>query len=337
MVKASAYGTDALRLSSFYSSCGIDIVGVSHLDEAINLRKNGITFPLFVIHAFENEAEEIVNHDLEVGLSDMGLFSSLVKQSAKEKKQVRVHLHVDTGMKRFGCLPEEALLLAKKIKDSKNLFLEGVMTHFVASETEKFDPFSNKQLKVFAKTVDELKNEHMSPRWIHTQNSGGALRFKVPSCNMVRVGVAPLGYLFPPLQPSLTVESTIIGINECKKNESVGYNKSYIAKRDKEKIAILPIGYHDGLHLNFSGKGYSLIHGKKAPFVGKICMDFMMVNITDIPEAKIGDRVLIFGKDEKGHSLPLETFASFAKTNIREVISTLGPRIERIFKGDTHE
>src|SRR5262249_27483338 len=116
------------------------------------------------------------------------------------------------------------------------------------------------------------------------------------------------------------------GLNHCSQGETVGYSQSYRVQREKEKIAILPIGYYDGLHLNYSGKGYVLIHGKKAPMVGRICMDFMMVNVTDIPEAQIGDKVLIFGS-----TLPIETVASWGTSNVRELMVCLGTRIKRRF------
>lgn len=334
MVKASAYGTDAWQLSSFFSSCGIDIVGVSHVDEALFLRQKGITTPLFVIGSEPDQAKEIVSHDLEVGLSDTTLLEALVIECQKQNKSVKVHLHVDTGMKRFGCSPEEARVLAKRINAEKNIVFEGLMTHFIAAESSKYDSFSKKQIKLFEKITHSLKKENLHPKWIHAQNSAAAFRFTLPFCNMVRTGLAPLGYLevkTPSLEPALTLESTILGINFCKKRDSVGYNKGYVVKKDKERIAIIPIGYHDGLRINFSGKGYALVHGLKAPFVGRICMDFMMINITDIPQAKIGDKVLLFGKDHLGNNLPLEVFASFVKTNVREVISTLGPRIARVF------
>lgn len=337
MIKAQAYGTNAAALLPFLKQWGIEIVGVSHVQEAIALRQKGCDLAIFAIHAATFELALVVQHDIEVAISDLLTCRLLQQEAAKAGKKIKVHLHVNTGMHRFGCCPSQALFLAQSIQQASALELVGIMTHFVAAENQTFDSYTFSQIALFQKTLETLKKEGISPPWVHSSNSAGVLRFAQPCCNMVRVGLATFGIYSSQeekkeltLENALTLESTIIAINECPSGESVGYLRSYVAQKSSERIAILPIGYHDGLHLKYSGKGHVLIHGKKAPYVGRICMDFMMINVSDI-EAQVGDVVLVFGKDSQGHTLEVEQVADFAKTNVRELLVSLGPRIERHF------
>lgn len=155
---------------------------------------------------------------------------------------------------------------------------------------------------------------------------------------MARIGLAVYGLHPSPatkkaaeLRLALSLISRIVGINVCKKGETISYGRTYSVHREKQRIAVLPIGYFDGLHRNYSGKSAVIIRGQKAPMVGKICMDFMMVDVTDIPNASPGDPVLIFGEDEYGHYLSPEELAARGDSIIHELITCLGPRIQRIF------
>ncbi|NGX55574.1 MAG: Alanine racemase 1 [Chlamydiae bacterium] len=321
MVKANGYGTDLTLLAQALSKMGIHCLGVAHVLEGIQLRERNITLPIFVIHTAANEVQEVIEHSLEVAVYDPSFCHLLNQEALRQKKQVKVHLDITTGMNRFGCPPEKALELAQTIHSLPSLDFEGVMTHFVAPEIPTFDSFSREQIEIFKKCIEELALGSILPPWIHASNTAAIRRFDLPFCNMVRVGIG----LFQP-ENVLTLESRIASIHQCNKGENVGYLCGYRIKRDEERIAVISIGYHDGIDLRYSGKGYVLIHGKKAPMIGLICMDFMMVDVTDIPEAQIGDSVLIFGKE-----LPIQTVASWATPNVRELMTALGPRIERHF------
>ena len=377
MVKGNGYGTNLILLSQALIKMGIHSLGVAHVLEGMQLREQNIALSIFVIHADTNEIQEVVEHDLEVAVYDPTFCQLLNQEALNQKKQVKVHLDISTGMNRFGCPPEKALELAQTIESLPALDFEGVMTHLVAPDIPTFDSFSHKQIERFQKSVEELHLADIHPLWIHASNTAAIRRFDLPFCNnlnfglssldseeftsqisgfsaevnsqrpfakqkiprdaskvpenegekpevqviMVRIGIG----LFQP-ENVLTLESRIASIYQCKKGESVGYLRGYRVKRDEEKIAVISIGYHDGIDLRYSGKGYVLIHGKKAPMIGLICMDFMMVDVTDIPEANSGDPVMIFGKE-----LPIQTVASWATPNVRELMTALGPRIERHF------
>lgn len=338
MVKALAYGTNDIRIGQFLISCGVDILGVSYVEEGVALKRAGIPQSLFVVNAATYEAAKVVKWDLEVGVSEKSLIAALASEAERSNKIVKVHLHVDTGMNRFGCRPEEALELAKQILSCPSLKLEGIMTHFACADSPAEDPFTLSQAQTFDQVIQELRTNGIKAPWNHASNSSAVMRFNFPQYNMVRIGLAAYG-LYPSeaakqsmeLRLALSLVSHIVGINTCKAGETISYGRSYTVARETQRIAVLPIGYFDGLHRNYSGKAAVIIRGKKAPMVGKICMDFMMVDITDIPNAAIGDSVLIFGEDEHGHYLSPEELATSGDSIIYELVTCLGPRIQRIF------
>ena len=338
MVKALAYGTDEIRMAKFLETCDIDILGVSYVDEGVVLKRAGVTQSIFVINAAIYEAAKVVKWGLEIGVSDQSLIEAVAIEASRQNKIIKVHLHIDTGMGRFGCRPEEAVALAKLITDCSSLELEGLMTHFACSDNPEHDSFTNEQAKSLEHIIGQLKAEGIEPRWSHAANSSGAMRFYFPQFNMVRIGLAVYGLYASPttkesleLRLALSLISRIVGINVCTKGETISYGRNYQVQRDRQHIAVLPIGYFDGLHRNYSGKGTVIIRGKIAPMVGNICMDFMMVDVTDIPNASVGDSVLIFGEDEYGHYLSPEELATRGDSIVHELITCLGPRIQRIF------
>ena len=337
MVKAFAYGTDAFRIAKFLTSCGIDIIGVSYVEEGIALKKAGVKQSIFVLNAADYEIDQLVKWELEIGVSSFEFIEHLAKAAITQNKRIKAHLHIDTGMSRFGCRKEEALSLAKFILKHPSLELEGIMTHFASADDVSEDKFTLSQAADLSAVIAELNKEGIDPKWKHAANSAGVLRFSFPEFNMVRVALAIYG-----LQPSLEKEknhlrlavslfSRIAGINLCKKGDTISYGRSYLVDEEEKRIAVIPIGYFDGLHRNYSGRGSVLIRGKKAPMVGKICMDFMMIDVTHIPEAKVGDPVLIFGEDDHGHYLSPEELALQGNSISHELITCLGPRIQRFF------
>lgn len=338
MVKALAYGTDEVRMAKFLETCGVDILGVSYVDEAVTLKRAGVRQAIFVINAAVYEVAKVVKWDLEVGVSDRALIDSLAQEAARQNRRIKVHLHIDTGMSRFGCRPEEAVELALRIKSLPSLQLEGIMTHFPSADNPSDDAFTLSQAQCFEQAIKAIEHAGIRSPWKHAANSSAAVRFHFPQFNMVRVGIAVYGLYSSEatkqaleLRLALSLSSRIVGINICKTGETISYGRTYTVARDRQRIAVLPIGYFDGLHRNYSGKGHVIIRGQKAPMVGKICMDFMMVDVTDIPNAAVGDSVLIFGEDEFGHYLSPEDLANSGDSIIYELITCLGPRIQRIF------
>lgn len=338
MVKAMAYGTDGLRIAKFLEKCGIDILGVSYVDEAIALLKEGAKQSFFVLNAADYEIPKVIKWGLEVGVSDVKFVEKLGETAKKAHQSVKVHLHIDTGMCRFGCRPENASELAKAVQACPFLQSEGIMTHFASSDNPEEDSFTLRQTEIFDAVIQNLEKNGFFYKWKHAANSAGAIRFHFPQYNMARIGLAAYG-LYPSeeakqkvdLRLAISLISRVVGINLCKKGETISYGRAYQVKRDFQKIAVLPIGYFDGLHRNYSGKACVLIRGQKALMVGKICMDYMMVDVTDIPDVALNDPVLIFGEDEYGNYLSPEELAESGNSIIHELITCLGPRIQRMF------
>ncbi len=338
MVKALAYGTNDIRMAKFLTTCGINILGVSYVDEGVALKRAGVTQDIFAISAATYEAAKVVKWDLQVGVSEKGLITTLAYEAEKCQKKVKIHLHVDTGMSRFGCRPEEVLELAQYIRSFPSLSLEGIMTHFASADDPESDSFTLQQATHFEQVIIQLHEAGITIPWKHAANSSAVMRFNFPQFNMARVGLAIYG-LYPSetakqamdLRLALSLVSRIVGINICRAGDTISYGRSYKVQREIERIAVLPIGYFDGLHRNYSGKGSVVIRGQKAAMVGKICMDFMMVDVTDIPNAAIGDPVLIFGEDEHGQYISPEELATSGDSIVHELITCLGPRIQRIF------
>lgn len=338
MVKALAYGTDDVRMSKFLAKNGIDILGVSYVDEGVALKRAGVRQAIFSINAAPYEVAKVVKWELEVGVSNSALIDALAQEAARCQKIIKVHLHINTGMGRFGCRPEEACVLAHQIQSLPSLELEGVMTHFACAEASKEDVFTLHQIELFDRAIEEIKQEGITVKWKHAANSSGMLRFRLPQYNMIRLGLAVYGLYgseevrqILDLKLAISLTSRIVGVNICKQGESISYGRRYRVEREIQKIAVLPIGYFDGLHRHYSGKAHVLIRGQKAPMVGNICMDNMMVDVTDIPYAEVGDKVLIFGEDEYGYYLSPEELAMSGDSIVHELMTCLGPRIPRIF------
>jgi alanine racemase len=304
VVKDEAYGHGALDVARVAVEEGAWGFGLSTLEEAMTLRDAGITAPLLLLgERQEAELEWCVAHDLTVCVNEPHVVRSLAKIAAKFGKQIPVHVKIHTGMSRYGVRWDEALPLIEKIVAEKSLSLEGVMTHFSQSdETEK--TFANLQFSRFSEVLRALDEKKFSVKLRHTCNSGGFLDLPHAHLDMVRVGILMYGVFpslvcrkIPGLESVMSVKAKIAAIQKLKPGEVVGYGMRYTAKTER-RIAVLPIGYGDGFP-RVRNEGAALIHGERAPIVGGIAMDALMVDITDIPQAQMWDEAVIMGKQGK--------------------------------------
>lgn len=338
IVKALAYGTEDIRMARYLASCGVDILGVSYVDEGVALKRSGVSQAIFAFNLAPYEVAKAVKWNIEVGVQDKLLIEALAKEAAAQGKTLPVHLHVDTGMGRLGCRLEDSLALAQRICSLPSLRFEGLMTHFSCADDPLQDSFTQSQIDAFTAVRQQLRDHHLSPRYAHAANSAATLRFPEAEYDMVRVGLAVYGLHASlatkqqaELKSALSLTSRVVGINAMRAGDSVGYNRRYQVQRPVERIAILPLGYYDGIHRHFSEKGAVMIRGQSAPIVGNICMDYLMVDVTSIPDVQVGDPVLVFGQDDYGQTLAPEAFAKTGNSIVHELIACLGPRIQRIF------
>jgi len=333
VVKDEAYGHGALDVARVALEEGAWGFGLSTLEEAMHLRDGGIKAPLLLLgERQEAELEWCVAHDLTVCVNEPHNIRALAKVAAKFNKRVPVHLKVHTGMSRYGARWDEALPLVEKILAEKSLQLEGVMTHFAQSdETDK--TFANLQFLRFDEVLRALEQKNISVPLRHSCNSGGFLDLPHAHLDMVRVGILLYG-VFPSqvcrkisgIEPVMSVKAKIAAIQKLKPGEVVGYGMRYTAASERH-IAVLPIGYGDGFP-RVRNEGGALIRGRRAPLVGGIAMDALMVDITDIPEAQMWDEAVIMGR-QGNEEITVRDIAALKKSVTYDVLTNWRLRLRR--------
>jgi alanine racemase len=333
VVKDEAYGHGALDVARVAVEEGAWGFGLSTLEEAMTLRDAGISAPLLLLgERQEAELEWCVAHDLIVCVNEIHNVRALAKVAEKFGKKVPVHLKIHTGMSRYGVRWDEALPLIEKIVAEKSLLLEGVMTHFSQSdETEK--TFANLQFARFQEILTALEERKISVKLRHTCNSGGFLDLPHTHLDMVRVGILLYGVFpslvcrkIPGIEPVMSVKAKIAAIQKLKPGEVVGYGMRYTATSER-RIAILPIGYGDGFP-RVRNEGCALIHGRRAPLLGGIAMDALMVDITDIPQAQMWDEAVIMGR-QCNEEITVRDIAKLKNSVTYDVLTSWRLRLRR--------
>ncbi len=333
VVKDEAYGHGALDVARVAVEEGAWGFGLSTLEEAMTLRDAGVTAPLLLLgERQEAELEWCVAHDLTVCVNEPHTVRALAKIAVKFGKKIPVHVKIHTGMSRYGVRWDEALPLIEKIVAEKSLSLEGVMTHFSQSdETEK--TFANLQFARFNEVLRALEQRKISVKLRHTCNSGGFLDLPHAHLDMVRVGILLYG-VFPSLvcrkiegiEPVMSVKAKIAAIQKLKPGEVVGYGMRYTATSER-RIAILPIGYGDGFP-RVRNEGCALILGRRAPLLGGIAMDALMVDITDIPQAQMWDEAVIMGR-QGDEEITVRDIAKLKNSVTYDVLTSWRLRLRR--------
>lgn len=300
VVKDEAYGHGATDVARIALEEGAHGLALSTLEEALALREDGITAPLILLgERQEAELTWCVEHDLTVCVNEPHTVSKLAQVAARANKRVPVHVKLNTGMSRYGVRWDESLPLLEQVLAEKSLTLEGLMSHFSQSD-EADKSFANLQISRFDEVARALQSRGVHVEQ-HLCNSGGFLDLPHAHRDMVRVGILIYG-IFPSsvcrriagIEPVMSVKARIAAIQKLRPGEVVGYGMRYTAP-DPRRIAVLPIGYGDGFP-RVRNMGAALIHGKRAPLVGGIAMDALMVDITDIPEAQMWDEAVLMGR-----------------------------------------
>ncbi len=333
VVKDEAYGHGALGVARVAIEEGAWGFGLSTLEEAMHLRESGITAPLLLLgERQEAELEWCVAHDLTVCVNEPHNARKLATIAANSGRQVPVHVKIHTGMSRYGARWDKALPLLEQIASEKSLQLEGVMTHFSQSdETDK--TFADLQFSRFNEVLQGLAARRISVKLRHTCNSGGFLDMPRAHLDMVRVGILMYG-VFPSqvcrrisgIEPVMSVKARISAIQELNPGEVVGYGMRYTA-RSERRIAVLPIGYGDGFP-RVRNEGGALIHGKRAPLIGGTAMDALMVDITDIPEARMWDEAVLMGR-QGGQEITARDIAKLKNSVTYDVLTNWRLRLRR--------
>lgn len=333
VVKADAYGHGAVEISHELLKLGVEYLAVSNIDEAMELRDAGVSCPMLLFGTVgEAEFGKIIQFNLYPTVTSLQYAKVLAESYKYRGIFPKVHILVDTGMGRLGIPLKSALLQIEQISKIDGLIIDGVYSHFPSAE--KDIAFSNTQVKNFSNLIGAMKKLGIKVKNFHIANSAGVFNLPnsaKPPFNMVRVGLSLYGYSTPQnklLQNSLSLKTLISEIRKMKKGESVSYGRTYTIKRDEEYIAVLPIGYADGIPTVYSNKGKVIIGKYYYPIVGRISMDYIMVSLgANEQELKVDDEAIIFGKGK----LTVEKFGKSCGKIPYEVSCAIGKRVPRIY------
>jgi len=337
VLKALAYGTDLTQLAFWMSHLGIQDIGVSSTSEGVAIRKTGVKQNIFIFLSDLDDIENLIRYRLTPILYSADLVKGFIERLDTSTDSLNVHLKIDTGMHRLGVHPSEGLNLAQLIRDSGKMNLTGICTHFASAEDPQADQFTLQQIAVFNQLIDSLSANDFSDLTIHAANTAASIRFPQAHYNMLRVGIGLYG-INPSdackdileLELAIALTSCIASIHKFDTGDNLGYNGTFTAQHPMT-VGVVPFGYDDGLPWQLAGSGYGvLVEGESAPVIGRISMDQMQIDITNVKGAGVGSRVLLYGAHE-GRELRPETVAKLANTIPYELLVRLGKRIGRIF------
>lgn len=339
VVKANGYGHGAVMIAREALESGAEYLGVATLDEGVELRRAGIKAPILILGYTPLEAAEaVVKWGLTQTVFSIAMLEGLDQAARRHNMKVKVHLKIDTGMGRIGLRTNDQIFeFINELSCCPNVELEGLFTHHAcADESDK--SFANLQQTRLQEVLMILAEEGLEIPLIHAGNSAVAIDHPSWAYNIVRIGISLYGFYPSPevdhtvvdLKPALTLKSRIAMVKEVEAGCPISYGGTYQAKT-KEKIATVPIGYGDGYSRLLSNRARALVKGREVPIVGRVCMDQIMLNVTDIPEAiEVGDEVVLYGQ-QNGGNISIDRVAAWMKTINYEVVCMISRRVPRVY------
>ena len=341
VVKANAYGHGAVELASVALQHGAEWVIVNRSNEGVELRRANITAPIFVLgHTLPQEADRMVRWDLRPTLTSLVQAEAYSRAAEKYRREVRVHLKIDTGMGRLGVFPPQAVEFARAVSKLPGLVIEGVYSHpSVADESAEDDvSYTRMQFETLVQTRADLARAGFEIPICHFCNSAATIKFPDMHLDMVRCGTALYG-LDPffgqagegtvELRPVLSLKSHLVRLEVQPAGSAISYGPTYVTSAPT-MIAVIPVGYGDGYRRALSNEGSVLVRGERAPIVGLVCMDQFMIDVTHIPAVELYDEAVLIGVQGDERILS-EDIAKLVNTHVDEVTSALMPRIPRVY------
>lgn len=334
VVKANAYGHGLVEVARAAQEAGAAGMAVAILSEAAELRQAGITVPILMLGApLPGDADDLVSYDVTANLVNPTIARALDDAARRQGKKAHAHLKIDSGMCRTGSVPAEAPELMRVALSLSNLSVDAAFTHFASSDEPDLS-FAHQQLDTFHRCLATLAAEGLCPPKAHAANSAAVLSLPDARHDFVRPGLLVYGIPpYPgaeallPLEPAMAIKARLVSVKSLPAGSVIGYGSTYKMPRPG-RIAILPLGYADGFTRNNSNNGDVLIHGRRAPIRGRICMDQFMVEVTDIPEARVGDEAVLLGRQGE-EVIPVTEIAQRTGTIHHEVLSALTTRLPR--------
>lgn len=336
VIKADAYGHGAVECAKHLESENIDWFGVALPEEGIQLRKAGIRKHILCLGSFwEGQENEILNYNLTPVIFRLDIAEKLNRIAQEHGTIADIHLKIDTGMNRVGVRHDELSEFAEKLKKLKNLKVDGVMTHFAAADND--EEFTNLQIERFYDSVELLEEKGFRPTFKDLANSPGALKFENARGNLVRLGgllygmkdILPNNIQPPELKAVMSLHSRISFLKKVPKGETVGYSRTFKTERDSV-IATVPIGYQDGYMRGLSNNYHVIVNGVYAKIAGRVSMDWTLIDVTNVPNVKLDDEVILIGK-QNNLRVTAEEIAKKTNTISYEVTCGIHRRVERKF------
>lgn len=329
IVKADAYGHGAVSVSKTLIESGVKYLGVATLEEGMELRESGINHPIIILGGIQkDELDEVIRHGIVPTIYDLEILKELSNAAKKINKNYVYHLKIDTGMSRLGIKSDDMPLFLEEHAKYNNLRMEGLFSHLAMAD-EVTNSYTDMQIGLFFETLKEFKRLNIVPDYYHLANSAAIQNYPTSHCNLVRPGIMIYGegaFNGYSLSPVMKLKSKIIQLKSHEKGTPISYGGTYITAK-KSLIATIPIGYADGYLRVLSNNSFVSVNGNRAPVVGTVCMDFIMVDVTEINNVKVGDVVTLFGDG----TVSLLDVAGWANTIPYEIMTLVGKRIHRIF------
>lgn len=333
VVKADAYGHGALEVSKVAAEIGADFLAVATVEEGLQLRRAGFTLPILILGLIPyNAAEVVVENKITATVADFELAEKISAAAVKFDIQAKIHLKIETGMGRIGIFPNDAPALAEKISKLPNVEIEGVFSHF--ADADSIDKtFTLQQLEIFKSTCEKISARSINIKIRHIAESAAILEIPAAHLDMVRAGIITYG-LYPSesvkhtieLLPAMKLVAKVAYVKEIPAGTSIGYGREFIASK-ASKIATVPLGYADG-YIRAYKNFHVEIGGFLAKLAGRVCMDQFMVDVTEIPNVKIGDEVILFGSEK----ISIDDAAKHLNTINYEITCLISDRVPRVFK-----
>ncbi len=337
VVKGNAYGHGIVPIAKKAEGLGADYFGVVCLHEARLLRNAGIKKPILLLNYTDIDGlDEALDLELSLNVVDHDVLYALSRKAGERKKQALVHVKIDSGMHRLGVTPDDAVSFINTVSQTQSIVLEGIFTHFASADEDDLS-FTYQQLSIFKKIVGSLRKLGITPPLIHAANSAATLRVPESHFSMVRPGkilygpLPSVSYALPFVsKPIMSLKTQIVQIRQIQKGEIVGYGRTFVAKRNT-RIAAIPVGYADGFRRAPKNFGEVLVKGKRAPLAGRVSMDQSSIDISHIKNVRVGDEVVIIGKQGKDE-ISAEDVMEKIGTISYEVTTSLTERVTRVYR-----
>lgn len=335
VVKADAYGHGAVEIAEAAAAEGVAQLGVATLHEGIQLRQAGSRLPIIVLSPLlPGEIAEAVAHQLDPTVCDLAFARGLSDAAVAASRPQRIHVEVDTGMGRIGVREDDADDFIARVTALPGLRLASVFTHFPDADGEDLG-FSRDQVRRFDELLERLARRGIRPPRVHAANSAGTVNLPESHYDWLRVGLLAYGHLPPrsrahaAVEPVMSFKSRLVQVRDLPAGVPVSYARSFVTSRPT-RSGVVAVGYGHGYSWLLSNRGRMLVRGRRLPILGRVTMDLTMVDLTDVPEAAVGDEVVLFG-EQGDAALPLEEVAAGSETLPYEIMCTIGKRVTRIY------